>query len=409
MSLTQRNIYDAGGVIQYDSECKLPRFIPKGPGQYEILPNDGTIIIDNGCSGPNAGQVLVVTNPDLDDPYRYELDFYNKYINGATVGIRVDNHMYFLQGEAHRSLHLYYMNAIYGWVCTDCAVPVEQTIRIGVPATAILSSTPVMFGYSAAVSEDGTFLVVGGPGDNNGVGAAWVYSKEISGSTSSWVLKGKLTPSGATSAAPRFGTQVAISPNYLFIAVSAPNDNSADGTITGTGTVWIYLRIGLNWVAVSTIQPSTVASDGFGTGLQFNKSGTDLVITSSGNSTTAPRMWVAQRKSTSNGWEITSPYGGPLTLPLPASTTAPTAGVSIDFDSTGSTCIISGHTATNSNGSDGCAWAVFKTPIGWNQHGDSTSNTLTLQTFLSQSDSMRFSQSLAVTKNGAPHRVEPAR
>ena len=87
------------------------------------------------------------------------------------------------------------------------------------------------FGYSVALSADGNTALIGGPGDNNSVGAAWVFTR--SGRT--WTQQGeKLTPSGA-SGITGFGLSVALSADggtaliggeiaavWTFVAVSSP-------------------------------------------------------------------------------------------------------------------------------------------------------------------------------------------
>src|SRR5207253_10527289 len=71
-----------------------------------------------------------------------------------------------------------------------------------------------MFGWRVALSADGSTALVGGLYDNNGVGAAWVFTR--SGST--WTQQGKkLTGSGANGKSggrdvgSRFGGSVALS------------------------------------------------------------------------------------------------------------------------------------------------------------------------------------------------------
>ena len=49
------------------------------------------------------------------------------------------------------------------------------------------------FGYSVALSADGNTALIGGPGDNGGAGAAWVFTR----SGSAWAQQGaKLTGAG---------------------------------------------------------------------------------------------------------------------------------------------------------------------------------------------------------------------
>jgi hypothetical protein len=81
-------------------------------------------------------------------------------------------------------------------------------------------------GYSVALSADGTTAVVGGPVDNSFAGAAWVFTRSGGGV---WTQQGpKLLGSGAAGAATQ-GTSVALSADGATAIVGGPNDNSGAG------------------------------------------------------------------------------------------------------------------------------------------------------------------------------------
>ena len=92
----------------------------------------------------------------------------------------------------------------------------------------------IYFGASIAISEDGETLLVGGPGDDNAIGAVWVF--ERSGST--WKQQ-KLTGDGETGAG-NFGASVALSSDGNTGLVGAPGDNF-------TGAAWLLKRSGATW------------------------------------------------------------------------------------------------------------------------------------------------------------------
>ena len=92
------------------------------------------------------------------------------------------------------------------------------------------------FGFSVALSADGNTALIGGPGDNSGVGAAWVFTR--SGST--WTQQGaKLTGTGGTKGA--FGFSVALSADGNTALIGGPGDNS------GVGAAWVFTRSGSTW------------------------------------------------------------------------------------------------------------------------------------------------------------------
>ena len=75
------------------------------------------------------------------------------------------------------------------------------------------------FGYSVALSGDGNTALIGGPGDNAKVGAAWVFTR--SGST--WTQQGaKLTGSGETGAGEFGATSVALSSDGNTALIGGP-------------------------------------------------------------------------------------------------------------------------------------------------------------------------------------------
>src|SRR5262249_30906820 len=98
-------------------------------------------------------------------------------------------------------------------------------------------------GTSVALSADGTTAIVGGPCDNpggcssGGVGAAWVFTHSGGG----WRQQGiKLVASDAVGSAAQ-GVSVALSADGNIALVGGPDDNSGAGAAwvyTRSGTVW---------------------------------------------------------------------------------------------------------------------------------------------------------------------------
>jgi hypothetical protein len=92
-------------------------------------------------------------------------------------------------------------------------------------------------GASVALSGDGNTALVGGPQDNSGVGAVWIFTRE----GNSLVQQGtKLQGNDAVGAANQ-GASVALSADGNTAIVGAPGDNS------GFGAAWIFSRNGSTW------------------------------------------------------------------------------------------------------------------------------------------------------------------
>ncbi|MGO9321752.1 MAG: IPT/TIG domain-containing protein [Solirubrobacteraceae bacterium] len=93
------------------------------------------------------------------------------------------------------------------------------------------------FGFSVALSADGDTALIGGQGDDGGVGAAWPFTR--SGST--WTQQGeKLTGTGEVGAG-RFGYSAALSADGDTALIGGEGD---DG---GVGAAWPFTRSGSTW------------------------------------------------------------------------------------------------------------------------------------------------------------------
>jgi hypothetical protein len=87
-------------------------------------------------------------------------------------------------------------------------------------------------GDSVALSSDGNTAIVGGGGANGGKGAAWVYTR----SGGVWTQQGnKLVGTGAIGYAHQ-GNSVALSSDNNTAIVGGPDDNG------GKGAAWVYVR-----------------------------------------------------------------------------------------------------------------------------------------------------------------------
>jgi len=85
-------------------------------------------------------------------------------------------------------------------------------------------------GYSAALSADGNAALVGGPGDNSGIGAAWVWNR----SGDVWSQQGtKLVGTGAVGNANQ-GLSVALSVDGSTAIVGGDEDSA------GAGAAWVF-------------------------------------------------------------------------------------------------------------------------------------------------------------------------
>src|SRR6516165_9460217 len=93
-------------------------------------------------------------------------------------------------------------------------------------------------GYSVAVSGGGNTAIVGGAFDNNGVGAAWVFTR----SGGVWTQQGgKLVGSGAVGNAEQ-GFSVALSGDGNTAIVGGPLDNLNSNSKSSVGAAWVFVQ-----------------------------------------------------------------------------------------------------------------------------------------------------------------------
>jgi hypothetical protein len=119
------------------------------------------------------------------------------------------------------------------WVFTRSGTTWTQQ---GEKLTAAEESGAAGFGSKVALSSEGNTALIGGPRDNDGVGAAWVFTR----SGSSWTQQAKILAKGEVGDGS-FGASVALSAEGNTALVGAPDDKSC------VGAAWVYTRSGSTW------------------------------------------------------------------------------------------------------------------------------------------------------------------
>ena len=110
---------------------------------------------------------------------------------------------------------------------------------VGTGATAVIDE-PLIWGMSVALSGDGNTAMLGRWLDNEGTGAAWVFTR----SAEAWTQLGeKLVGTGAVGPASQ-GACVALSGDGATAIIGGPGDSS------GLGAAWVFTRGTSSWVPV---------------------------------------------------------------------------------------------------------------------------------------------------------------
>ena len=201
------------------------------------------------------------------------------------------------------------------------------------------------FGSSVALSSDGNIALVGGPGDNDHVGAAWVFTR--SGET--WTQQGKkLTGSGEIGPA-EFGVGVALSSDGNTALIGAPYDN---GFI---GAAWVFTRSGETWTqqGEKLTGNGEIGQGGFGFSVALSADGNIALVGGPGAAwvfTRSGETWTQQGEKLTGNGEI----GQGL------------FGWCVALSADGNTALVGGP---GDNDYVGAAWVFTRSGETWTQQG----------------------------------------
>ena len=224
------------------------------------------------------------------------------------------------------------------WVFTRSGgVWTQQSTLIGTGAVGAAHQ-----GTAVALSSDGNTAMVGGPLDNSGAGAVWVFTR----SGGVWTQQSKLVGTGAVGAA-RQGSSVALSSDGNTAMVGGP---------LFAGAAWVFTRSGGVWTQQSTL---------VGTGaVGPSRQGSSVALSSDGN--TAIVGGPFDNSITGAAWVFTR-SGGVWTQQSKLVGTAVRAaqqGLSLALSSDGNTAVVGGPL---DNSGAGAAWVFTRSGSVWTQ------------------------------------------
>ncbi|TML00240.1 MAG: hypothetical protein E6G34_01755 [Actinobacteria bacterium] len=206
-------------------------------------------------------------------------------------------------------------------------------------------------GEGVALSADGNTAVVGGPGDNGGVGAAWVFVR----SEGSWSQQGpKLTGAEEVGKA-RFGFRVSVSSDGNTALIGGPVDNSS------VGGAWVFVRSEGSWSqqGPKLTGAEEVGSAEFGIGTALSADGNTAMVGALNDNGGVGAAWVFVRSEGS--W---SQQGAKLTGS--GETGKGHFGLRVALSESGDTALIGAGT---DNSSAGAAWVFVRSEGSWSQQG----------------------------------------
>jgi FG-GAP repeat len=269
------------------------------------------------------------------------------------------------------------------------------------------------FGWSVALSADGTTAAVGASNDDSptfdstagvlsqGLGAVWVFTR----SGSAW-RSTKLVGHGETGPG-QFGDAVALSADGDTLVVGAPADGGGAGAVWtfvrergawrqfgaklapapggsafgtsialsgdgrtvlvggsfaggGTGAAWVFVRAGAGWKRQAELAGRGESGTGqFGRKVALSADGSTALVGAPSDDGGAGAVWTFARSGT--GWQ---PAGGKLT-----------AGAGVDFGSAVALSADGAHALVGGSldaGGAGAAWAYDRSGSAWRQDGKLT-------------------------------------
>ncbi|MEZ5016118.1 MAG: T9SS type A sorting domain-containing protein [Flavipsychrobacter sp.] len=212
-------------------------------------------------------------------------------------------------------------------------------------------------GNSVAVSGDGNTAIIGGPNDNNGAGAAWIFVKN--GTT--WTEQTKLVGTGATGNAWQ-GFSVAISADGNTVIVGGPQNN------THVGAAWVFTRSGTTWTQQAMLQGSdAVSSSSYpseqGYCVAMSSDGSTALVGGRFDGGAKGAAWFYARNG--NSW---TQQGGKAT----GSTLQP-IGTSVALSANGNVAVIGAAAADSKTGG---AFVVTRTGSTWTPYSSILQGTL---------------------------------
>jgi hypothetical protein len=208
------------------------------------------------------------------------------------------------------------------------------------------------FGTSVALSGDGDTALIGGPADNENVGAAWVFAR--SGTT--WTQQGeKLTGTGEIGAG-RFGRSVTLSDDGDTALIGGARDNGNEGA------AWVFTRSGSTWSQQGEKLTGTgeVGQAEFGRSVTLSADGGTALIGGWSDNSNEGAAWIFTRSGstwTQQGEKLTGAggVGGEGEF-----------GTSVALSADGDTALVGGP---RDNSDVGAAWAFTRSGGTWSQQG----------------------------------------
>jgi hypothetical protein len=220
------------------------------------------------------------------------------------------------------------------------------------------------FATSVALSEDGDTALIGGPADNSGAGAAWVFTR----SAGTWSQQGsKLT--GGEEGNSQSGVYVAVSAGGNTALIGGPGDND------DAGAAWVFTRSGGVWSQQGPKLTGTgeTTEDGFGVSVALSADGNTALIGAPGDNGGlfgTGAAWVFTRSDgiwTQQGEKLVGDCTSSCANEGTGEIENAWFGYNVALSADGNTALIGGF---RDNDWRGAAWVFTRSGSSWAQQGE---------------------------------------
>jgi len=213
----------------------------------------------------------------------------------------------------------------------------------------------VFLGRSLALSADGNTALVGGDGDNEGLGAAWVFTRTYG----VWSEQAKLIGSSGMGKSGQ-GSAVALSADGNTALIGGTSAGE------GIGAAWVFTRANSAWTEQANLIGSGAAGkSGQGSAVSLSANGNTALIGGSTDGQNRGAVWIFTRSG-----EAWTQQGGKLVGSgenAAAGSAAVHQGYSAALSGDGNIAVVGGY----GDGLDtGAAWVFARSADVWAQQGE---------------------------------------
>lgn len=256
-----------GGWIQDKSVSEGVASSHSHFGSSVSMSGDGTIAVvgaSEASSGAGATYIYKYTNntwqkvsPSLNGKGATGLAR-----QGFSVFINYNGNTIFVGGPTDT----YGKGAVWVYALSDGKWTLQQKL---VPTGDV--GSPPYFGSSISSTWDGNRVVIGGPNDNNGMGASWIFERDKKGK---WTQAGnKIVATGGTGTRQLQGTSISMAKDgNLFVIGSIGDDGSK-----GSATIFVRNASG-QWTQKKRLPAPNINSSLFGTSVSVSARAGVIVV-----------------------------------------------------------------------------------------------------------------------------------